>query len=86
MGLKLRFKRHTGLGGREELHILNVIDDAQSNPQRDPQMFGLWTSVVFPALHPVPLLRNDNWPNRHFLGEAGTKAPASTLSESEQYT
>ena len=48
-----------------------------------PQMFG---SVVFPALHPVPLLKNDNWPNRHFLGEAGTKAPASTQSEPEQYT
>lgn len=34
MGLKLRFKRKTALGGREELHILNVIDDAQSDPQR----------------------------------------------------
>ena len=71
------------MGEREVLHILNVIDNAQSNPQRDPQMFG---SVVFPALHPVPLLKNDNWPNRHFLGEAGTKAPASTQSEPEQYT
>lgn len=66
------------------LHIRNVIDNAQSNPQRDPQMFGLWTSfVLFPALDPVP---SDNWPNRHFLGEAGTKAPASTQSEPEQYS
>lgn len=44
MGLKLRFKRHTALGGREELHILNVIDDAQSDPQRptDVRTVDIW--------------------------------------------
>ena len=44
MGLKLRFKRHTALGGREELHILDVIDDAQSDPQRptDVRTVDIW--------------------------------------------
>ena len=79
------FKRHMGLGERRILQTLNEIDNAQNNTHTGSHMSGSWTSLVLPALPPPALLRNDNCPNRYFLGKRGTKIPASTLSEPERY-
>lgn len=75
------------MGGKEALQVLNVIDNAQSNAHTEAHKCldrgRLW--FYQPCVH-SPLLRNDNRPKRYFLGEAGTKAPASMQSEPERDT
>lgn len=56
---------------------LNITDNAQSHSHIAAHK--CWDSgplLILPALHPFPLLGNDNSPSTYSLGKAGTKAPA----------